>query len=108
MTETSKPTKRRKKELANVSSGEVVDLGRLKLPTLKRYKQTHESHFLQFNAQDSLKGNARYELIDAINTHFRNTPVPAEKETKLFFLYLAHQQRVKDGIKAEIKEEPKP
>ena len=27
----------------------------------------------------------------------RNTPVPPEKETKYFFLYLAHQQRVKDG-----------
>ena len=40
--ENVKPPKRRKKELANVSSGEVIDLGRLKLPTLKRYKQTHE------------------------------------------------------------------
>ena len=30
-----------------------------------------QSHFMQFNGHESLKGNARYELIDAINTHFR-------------------------------------
>ena len=43
---TTKPPKRRKKELANLGSGEVIDLGRLKLPTLKRYKQhpQHERH----------------------------------------------------------------
>ena len=44
--------------------------------------------------------------IRNLQKHFRNTPVPPEKETQLFFLYLAHQQRVKDG-KADVKEEPK-
>ncbi len=33
--------------------------------------------------------------------------VPSEKETKYFFLYLAHHQRLKDSIKSEVKEEPK-
>ena len=46
-----------------------LSLGRLKLPTLKRYKQSHESYFSQFNAE-TLKN--RNELIETINTHFRN------------------------------------
>jgi len=70
-----KHPKRRKKENINVTSGEMIDLGRLKLPTLKRYKQSHESYFSQFNAE-TLKN--RNELIETINNHFRNKYGTAE------------------------------
>ena len=40
----------------------------------------------------------------------RESPVPDENETKIYFLYLARHQRLKSDVKGEpkeVKEEPK-
>ena len=41
---------------------------------------------------------------------YRESPVPDENETKIYFLYLARHQRLKSDVKGEpkeVKEEPK-
>jgi len=97
--EGTKKPRRTKKDFSS-SSGEQVDLGKLTLPTLKRYKRFHE-------IQDQDQFKIRAELIGAINQHFRNSPVPDEEETKIFFFYLARHQRMKADTKSEVKDEPK-
>ena len=53
----------------SAQNGEHLDLGKLTLPTLKRYKRFHENYFSNLDS-DHLK--IRSELIKAVNKHFRS------------------------------------
>ncbi|CBY13789.1 unnamed protein product [Oikopleura dioica] len=98
----TKPKKSRSKRQREANSEFLVDFGKLTLPTLKRYKRSVDTNYDQ---SDQITSKNRPEFINGINQHFQNSPVPDEKETIHFFLYVARHHRLKHETKEKMKGE---